>query len=123
MNAAQRVASADPAAYQDFGVWDEAKQRFPVGTRVRGIVTRHCPFGVFVDLGDPDATGLIQIVDFLDEGRMTPDQYPARRRKGTRLNDMFLIFVLPTRVPFVRREKVSIFSGCNSRPARGRSSR
>jgi hypothetical protein len=86
-------------------------------------VTRHCPFGVFVDLGDPDATGLIQIVDFLDEGRMTPDQYPARRRKGTRLNDMFLIFVLPTRVPFVRREKVSIFSGCNSRPARGRSSR
>jgi hypothetical protein len=28
-----------------------------------------------------------------------------------------------TRVPFVRREKVSIFSGCNSRPARGRSSR
>ncbi len=56
---------------------DDAKRRFPVGTRVRGIVTQHCPFGVFVNLGDPVATGLIQVTEFLDEGRMTPDQYPA----------------------------------------------
>lgn len=57
-------------------MWDEAKKRFPVGVCVNGIVTQHCPFGVFVDLGDPVATGLIQIVDFRDGGRMTPDQYP-----------------------------------------------
>jgi ribosomal protein S1 len=44
-------------------MWEEAKKRFPVGARVRGVV-------------DPVATGLIEIVHFRDEGRMTPDQYP-----------------------------------------------
>jgi ribosomal protein S1 len=60
----------------DDQLWEDAKRRFPVGHRVRGVVTRHFPFGVFVDLDDPAATGLIQIVDFRDQGRMTPDQYP-----------------------------------------------
>jgi ribosomal protein S1 len=59
-----------------FGMWDEAKKRFPVGARVHGIVTHHCPFGIFVDLGDPVAKGLVEIPSFLDEGRMTPEQYP-----------------------------------------------
>ena len=58
-------------------MWAAAKQRFPVGRVVRGTVVRHCPFGVFVDLGDPVATGLVQITEFLDGGRMTPEQYPA----------------------------------------------
>jgi ribosomal protein S1 len=57
-------------------MWDEAKRRFPPGARVSGIVTQHFPFGVFVDLGDPVAIGLIQITDFVDEGRMTQDQFP-----------------------------------------------
>jgi ribosomal protein S1 len=57
-------------------MWEEAKERFPVGARVRGTVTEHCPFGVFVDLGDPVAQGLVEITNFLDEGRMTPDRYP-----------------------------------------------
>jgi ribosomal protein S1 len=57
-------------------MWEEAKQRFPVGRRVRGVVTRHCPFGIFIDLDDPVALGLVQVTDFLDEGRMTPEQYP-----------------------------------------------
>jgi ribosomal protein S1 len=57
-------------------MWDEAKKRFPVGARVRGVVTQHHPFGIFVDLGDPVALGLVQITEFLDEGRMTPEQYP-----------------------------------------------
>jgi ribosomal protein S1 len=57
-------------------MWDEAKQRFPAGSRVRGTVTAHRPFGVFVDLGDPEALGLVQITEFLDEGRMTPEEYP-----------------------------------------------
>ena len=56
--------------------WEEALQRFPIGCRVNGFVTAHRPFGIFVDLGDPVALGLVQITDFLDEGRMTPEQYP-----------------------------------------------
>lgn len=58
-------------------MWEEAKRRFPVGRRVHGIVAAHHPFGIFVDLGDPVALGLVQITDFLDEGRMTPGQYPC----------------------------------------------
>jgi ribosomal protein S1 len=57
-------------------MWEEVKKRFPVGCRVRGVVTKHWPFGIFVDLGDSEAIGLVEIVSFLDEGRMTPDQYP-----------------------------------------------
>jgi ribosomal protein S1 len=57
-------------------MWEEAKNRFPVGTRVRGILAQHMPFGIFVDLGDSEIIGLVQIVDFLDEGRMTPERYP-----------------------------------------------
>lgn len=57
-------------------MWEEAKKRFPVGARVCGIVTQHQPFGIFVDLDDPEALGLVQIIDFLDKGRMTPEQYP-----------------------------------------------
>jgi ribosomal protein S1 len=57
-------------------MWEEAKRRFPVGRRVRGTVTAHHPFGIFVDLGDPTALGLVQITDFRDEGRMTLEQYP-----------------------------------------------
>ncbi len=57
-------------------MWAEAKQRFPVGRRVRGVVTRHCPFGFFVDLGVPVALGLVQITDFADEGQVTPERFP-----------------------------------------------
>jgi ribosomal protein S1 len=57
-------------------MWEEAKHRFPVGKRVRGTVTRHCPFGIFVDLGDPVAVGLVEIPSFPDAGRMTAEQYP-----------------------------------------------
>lgn len=56
--------------------WEKAKRRIEIGKRVRGIVTAHAPFGIFVDIGDSIATGLVQITDFLDEGRMTPEQYP-----------------------------------------------
>ena len=56
--------------------WGEVKQRFPMGSVVAGVVSQHHPFGVFVDLGDPLAIGLVQITDFRDHGRMTPDLYP-----------------------------------------------
>jgi ribosomal protein S1 len=61
---------------EEHGMWEEAKKRFPVGARVRGVVTHHKPFGIFVDLDDPVAVGLVEIINFLDEGRMTPGQYP-----------------------------------------------
>lgn len=57
-------------------MWEDAKLRFPVGCRVWGVVVSHHSFGIFVDLGDPLALGLVQITDFLDEGRMTPQRYP-----------------------------------------------
>jgi ribosomal protein S1 len=57
-------------------MWEEAKLRFPIGRLVRGVVTAHHPFGIFVDLGDPVATGLVQITDFVDDGRMSPESYP-----------------------------------------------
>ena len=57
-------------------MWEAAKQRFPAGRVVHGTVVAHHPFGIFVDLGDPVATGLVQITEFLDGGRMTPEQYP-----------------------------------------------
>jgi len=34
------------------------------------------PFGVFVDIGDLDVKGMIQITDFLDSGSMNPEMYP-----------------------------------------------
>ena len=68
-------------------MWEAAKQRFPAGRVVRGTVTAHHPFGIFVDLGDPVATGLVQITEFLDSGRMTPEQYPAI---GETVTAMFL---------------------------------
>jgi hypothetical protein len=57
-------------------MWEDAKRQFPVGAVVTGTVTRHAPFGVFVDLGDPDCYGLVERPEFLDAGRMTEDQYP-----------------------------------------------
>jgi ribosomal protein S1 len=57
-------------------MWEEAKKRFPVGARVRGIVTQHQPFGIFVDLNDPVALGLVQITELLDKERVTPEQFP-----------------------------------------------
>lgn len=57
-------------------MWEEVKRQFPVGSVVTGTVTLHQPFGVFVDLGDPDCYGLVEIPEFLDAGRMTVDQYP-----------------------------------------------
>lgn len=55
---------------------EETQRRFPVGSIIIGIVREHAPFGVFVDLNDPVAFGLIEIPEFRDEGRMTPEQYP-----------------------------------------------
>ena len=54
----------------------ELKRDYPVNAMVEGVVCHHEPFGVFIDIGHSQAKGLIQIVDFLDEGTMSTDQYP-----------------------------------------------
>jgi len=58
-------------------IWNEIMTDYPIGSVIKGKIEYHAPFGVFVDVGHPILKGLIQIIDFLDEGRMTPDQYPA----------------------------------------------
>lgn len=57
--------------------WDELKDSLPVGMMVRCTVLRHAPFGVFVSVPETAFEGLIQITDFKDNGRMTPDEYPS----------------------------------------------
>lgn len=57
-------------------LWNEIKSKYQLGKLIYGIVEAHTPFGVFVDIGDIHAKGIIQITDFLDDGRMTPEMYP-----------------------------------------------
>lgn len=57
--------------------WEKAKSRIKIGSRVKGIVKSHKPFGFFVDIGDPMALGLIQITDISNHIRITPDLYPS----------------------------------------------
>ena len=56
--------------------WEELKNTLEIGTIIIGTITRHEPYGVFVDIGY-EYDGLIQITDFKDEGVMTPEEYPA----------------------------------------------
>jgi ribosomal protein S1 len=49
---------------------------YPISRIITGKVIRHLPFGIFLDIGSDTYKGLIPIIHFLDEGRMTPDQYP-----------------------------------------------
>jgi len=57
--------------------WEELKDPLRIGTNVRGKVLRHAPFGIFVWLPGIPFDGLVQITDFKDTGRMTPNEYPA----------------------------------------------
>jgi small subunit ribosomal protein S1 len=47
--------------------WQDASQRFPVGSRVKGTVTRLQPFGVFVEI-EPGLEGLVHVSE-LGAGR------------------------------------------------------
>lgn len=55
--------------------WDELKNTLKVGSLIVGVIIRHEPYGVLVNIGY-EYDGLIQITDFLDEGIMTPERYP-----------------------------------------------
>lgn len=60
----------------DSQLWSEIKSKYKLNKLICGIVEAHTPFGVFVDIGDIHAKGIIQITDFLDDGRMIPEMYP-----------------------------------------------
>ncbi|WP_293128069.1 S1 RNA-binding domain-containing protein [Microcoleus sp. bin38.metabat.b11b12b14.051] len=69
--------------------WDEIKESLKVGTKLKGVVTKHFPFGIFVFLPHIEFTGIVQIPDFKDEGHMTPSDYPA---VGSSVNVVVLAF-------------------------------
>ena len=57
-------------------LWSQIKTKYQIGKLIYRKVEFHAPFGVFVDIGDEDVKGIIQISDFLDSGAMTPEMYP-----------------------------------------------
>jgi ribosomal protein S1 len=60
----------------DEQTWYSIKAKYPIGTFVRGKVTQHKPFGIFLDIGETGVKGLIRIVDFVDVGEMREELYP-----------------------------------------------
>jgi ribosomal protein S1 len=56
--------------------WNQIKYKYQLEKLIYGKVEAHTPFGVFVDIGDTNVKGIIQITDFLDTGSMTPEMYP-----------------------------------------------
>jgi ribosomal protein S1 len=56
--------------------WNSIESKYPLGKLIYGKIEFHAPFGVFVNLGDAEVKGLIQISDFLDTGSMTAEMYP-----------------------------------------------
>ena len=57
--------------------WSELKKRMPVGTHISGLVSKHKPYGFFVDIHGVSFEGLVQITDFREEAhRATPNDYP-----------------------------------------------
>ncbi len=61
---------------RDHQDWEDVKARYPLGRFVQGEAEFHASFGVFLNIGEPSAKGLIKIPDFLDEGVMSEDMYP-----------------------------------------------
>ncbi|HLO49140.1 MAG TPA: S1 RNA-binding domain-containing protein, partial [Kamptonema sp.] len=57
--------------------WDEIKEDLKVGTKLKGVVAKHWPFGIFVTLPWIKFMGLVELPNFKDEGDMTPSDYPV----------------------------------------------
>ena len=54
----------------------EIKLRYKIGSVVAGIVKHHAPFGVFIDLGHSEFIGIIEIINFSDDGIADVKDYP-----------------------------------------------
>ena len=57
--------------------WEKIKGQYPIGTLIQGTVEHHASFGIFLTLDHPTVKGLVEIVEFLDEGIMSANNYPA----------------------------------------------
>jgi len=57
--------------------WNEIKNSLKLKTKLRGVVTKHFTFGIFLALPGIEFTGLVELGDFKDEGFMTRSEYPA----------------------------------------------
>ncbi|MEG3862271.1 S1 RNA-binding domain-containing protein [Microcoleus sp. herbarium12] len=69
--------------------WEEIKESLKVGTKLKGVVTKHWPFGIFVALPGIKFTGLVELDNFKDEGFLTRDEYPT---VGSSVNVVVLAF-------------------------------
>ncbi len=56
-------------------IWIQLKNNLSIGELLSGRVSRHEPYGIFVDVNLP-VEGIIQITDFKDEGIMSSQEYP-----------------------------------------------
>ena len=94
------------------------EQRFPEGSFTRGVVTHHVSFGFFVDLGTPEADGLVRIIDVKDEGPVTKDDYPPI---GSEI-ELFVwgVTAYPTRPQVILSIKPSLMHGAVGPAAVGR---
>ena len=54
-------------------LWEEAKQRFSVGSSVTGVVVFRAPFGAFVDIG----AGFPALLELPEIAGLTPEMYQA----------------------------------------------
>jgi S1 RNA binding domain len=82
-------SARESVSMNEEAAWEAVKHSLPAGARVRGVVTRHFPFGIFIDLEGVPFTGLVEIPEFKDEGRMTPEEYP---HVGARIEAVVLGF-------------------------------
>jgi ribosomal protein S1 len=58
-------------------VWEGIEDKYKIGTFIRGKVVQHMHFGICLDIGEPGVKGSIGIGNFVDEGEMREDLYPA----------------------------------------------
>lgn len=56
--------------------WTNIKKKYKLGELIFGKVEHQAPFGLFVNIGDENVRGIVQITDFVDNGDMTPAMYP-----------------------------------------------
>ncbi len=56
--------------------WEELKASLKPGNRLKGVVIRHRPYGVFVKLLGIEFVGLVELPNFKDEDFVTYSDFP-----------------------------------------------
>lgn len=57
--------------------WNEVERLYPVGSIVACKAKFHVNFGVFVNIGHPIVSGLIELTEFTDERNVQPEFPPV----------------------------------------------